>query len=232
MAEAEDEGLEGCGAFLEDGFQLEGPFGGGADFPFGAGSGEAAGGVEVGGVVGAEKEARAGRQLVGEAVEEGRGEEAVFPMAAFGPGVGEEGEDLVGGEFRRQVVEEGEGVGLEPMDVFQSGAGGFAGGAGEAVGEEVNAEAEAFGAGLGEGGEEVAVAAAEFEGDGRAGRSGGGGARQVAAEGEGALAREGVEGIQRHQAAEETGAAAASQTPARVPYCTEVTEAGGHGDFL
>ena len=184
-----DEGTEGAEAFGEDGGVFKGPGGdgvsrrssglpGGVVGELGLGPGEEAG------VVGAEGKPGAGLGAGGEGVEQGGLEEAVLVVAVLGPGVGKEDEDA--SEF--YVSGEGgdgfEGVGLEEGEVGELGAGLFALGAGDAEGDAVHAEAGGAGMGGGVGGEEMAVAAAEFEDE-----RGGAGEEVRAGGGEGGLAR-------------------------------------------
>lgn len=99
--------------------------------------------LEIGGVIGAEAQARVDAGARGERRENFGLDEPVFVVAAFWPRIGEQDENIRKGHMGRQRGEEFARLGLEEREMrFESGAGGLAAGARDAFTDEVDADAK------------------------------------------------------------------------------------------
>lgn len=158
-----NEGLIGIGSALENRFQLEGPGGGGIEFPVRVGGdGRVSVGI-IGRVIRAEAEAGPGSGFRGERGEKLGLDDAVFVVTPFRPRIGKEDENVgqFGGGWER--IEELAGLGFEEEEVGQFRAVAFAAGAGDAVFKEIDADAERLRVRSRVRREVVAVAAADLE---------------------------------------------------------------------
>ena len=161
-----DQGLVLGQKLGEESFLLEGPGGFGEDFPCGMCAEQVGAPGEIVGVVGAEVQTRfSGEGKGSEAVEQRGLDEPVLVVAGFWPGVGEEEKDfaepVVVGNGGEQLV----GLGFDEVEVGEALPVAFAVAALNALGEEVNADAEFFRLGGGVGGEKMSVPAADFQGE-------------------------------------------------------------------
>jgi hypothetical protein len=166
LASRGDKGLVRALHFLKNGGVFEGPGRGGVETPSGVFFNLRAGPGEEFRVVGAQREERAGFGARGEGVEQVGLHETPAVVALLRPGVGKEHED--GGEAHvgGQRGEGFGGVGFKEGEVAQGEAALFALGAVNALGAMVNSKTLFINVFRSVGGEEMAVAATDFEDEG------------------------------------------------------------------
>ena len=156
------------GTALKDCRLLERPGFVGSKVPVGVGTEDLACGGEVGSVVGAK--AKPGT-LPCPACKSGKkigSDDAMFPMAALGPWVRKQNEDIARKpQVVRQRREQQPDLRVDPRDVCESESLRLSPGARQTVREKVDAEAEFAGVRLGVCREEVPVPAANFQGHAR-----------------------------------------------------------------
>jgi len=162
--------MVGGGAGLEDRFSLENPGRGGIDPPQGLRSEDRGGLREIVAVVGAKIEARPLPRPRRKRIEERWLQQTVFVMAALGPGIGEKNDDRAKRGASWQRGEKVVRLGMEKMEVGQLGTIAFARGAGDALANEIDADAQFAGMCRRIGSEKMSVATADFAQKMRGGR--------------------------------------------------------------
>jgi hypothetical protein len=154
--------MVGGGAGLEDRLGLENPGGGGIDPPQGMRRKDRGGVREIPAVIGAKIESRPLPRPRRKHIEERWLQQAVFVMAPLGPWIGEKYNNCTYAGVSRQGGEKVMCLSMEKMEIGQLGAVAFAGGARDALTDEINAHAQFPGMRRRVGGEKMPVAAADF----------------------------------------------------------------------